>query len=210
MLSGPKQNTSGMSLETKTLNDKNEISMPKKKTAKKKAGRPSQYKSRFCRMLIKFFDVEPFTEVKVPVYDESGKTYKRGIHKDEKVVTHFDVKRNPNRLPTLQQFAKKIHIGISTVYDWLNKDHASYHQEFSDAFACARDLRKNFLIENGLHGCHQHSYAKFVATNLTDMKDTQKQEITGEDGGPVKAKVEVIHFDKANIDNNNGGSPDTD
>lgn len=138
-------------------------------------------------------------------YDESGKKHRNG----RSVVTWIEIKREPNRLPTLQNFAKKIKIGISTVYDWLNEEHDSYRQEFSDAFACARACRKNFLIENGLVGCHNHSYAKFVATNLTDMKDTQKQEITGEDGKPVKV-VEVVHFAKANTDNDNGGRSDTD
>jgi len=141
--------------------------------------RPSKYKRKYCGMLIKFFDVEPYEEVHVPVYDESGKTHKTGKKKGEQVVTHYEVKRNPNRLPTLQRFAKKIKVGISTVYDWLKEDHGSYHKEFSDAFTRACALRKNFLIENGLVGCHQHSYAKFVAANLTDMKEKPDIDLGG-------------------------------
>lgn len=166
--------------------------MAKKKKARKKVkrqGRPTKYESRYCRMLISFFDIEPFKEMEVPHYDESGKKDKRG----RLVVTWIEIKREANRMPTLQRFAKKIGIGISTIYDWLNKEHPSYQRKFSDAFACARELRRNFLIENGLVGTHQHSYAKFVAINLTDMKDTLKQEVTGADGEPLPPiQVNVI------------------
>lgn len=190
----------------------------KKKSAKKtkpprkgkKIGRPTQYRSRYCRMLIKFFDIEPFEEVRIPHYDESGKKHKSGRKKGEVIVTHYETQRNPNRTPTLQRFAKKIKVGISTIYRWLDEDGDIFKAEFRDAFTCARACRRNFLIENGLCGCHSPGYAKFVAVNLTDMKDTQKQEITGPDGGPIKAKVQVVHFDKANTNNDNGGSSDTD
>ena len=163
-----------------------------KKAKKKKVGRPTQYKSRYCQMLINFFDIEPFTDLEIPHYNKFGKTDKEG----NPIVTWVDVKRVANRTPTLQRFAKKIGVGISTIYDWLNEKHGSYKPKFSDAFACARELRKWFLIENGLHRCHDATYGKFVITNLTDMKDTQKQEITGPDGGPVKAELKVVHFAK--------------
>jgi len=174
------------------------LSMAKNKKKKaKKTGRPTQYKKRYCRMLIKFFDIEPFTEVNIPIYDESGKIHKSGRHKGEGVVTHYEVKRNPNRLPTLQRFAKKIGVSVKTVYNWIDEKHDSHKPEFLHAFACARVLRRNFVIENGLIGTHQHSYAKFVATNLTDMKDTQKQEISGVDGGPIPLKV--VDFAKVDL-----------
>jgi len=173
-----------------------------KKTAKKKkTGRPTQYKSRYCQMLIRFFDIEPFTEQKVPHYDESGKKHKNG----QPVVTWYETKKEPNRTPTLRAFAKKIEVSYVTVYSWLKK-----HEEFLNAFARAREARKWFLIENGLNGLYPPNTFKYVANNETDMKDTSKHELTGEDGGPIKAKVEVVHFAKANTDNDDGGSPDTD
>lgn len=175
-----------------------------------KTGRPPKYHARYCGMLVRFFDIEPFEEVRIPHYDESGKEHKSGRHKGEGIITHYEIQRNPNRTPTLQRFAKKIKVYIATIYNWLDEEHASFHREFLDAFTCARACRRAFLIENGLCGCHSPNYAKFVATNLTDMKDTQKQEITGADGGPVKTKIEVVHFAKVNSHNVNGGSPDTD
>lgn len=166
----------------------------KKKTAKKKTvGRPTQYKSRYCRMLIDFFDIEPFEDVKIPHYEKSGKTHKSGKNEGEPIVVWVDTKKVANRTPTLRRFAKKIGVGISTLYDWLDKNHGSFKREFSDAFTRARELRKDFLIENGLHGCHNPAFAKFVAVNLTDMKDVTKQEHTGEDGAPLPPiQVNVI------------------
>lgn len=140
-----------------------------------KTGRPPQYKKRYCQMLINFFGIEPFSEQKVNHYDESGKKNKNG----QPVVAWIETKKAANRTPTLQRFAKKIKVGISTVYDWLNENHDSFHKEFSDAFACARELRKNFLIENALHRTIDSSSFKFTAENLTDMREKQEHEFSG-------------------------------
>ncbi|KKN74467.1 hypothetical protein LCGC14_0390870 [marine sediment metagenome] len=170
----------------------------KKKPRKKKNGRPSQYKARYCGMLIRFFDIEPFEEVRIPHYDESGKEHKSGRHKGETIVTHYEIQRNPNRTPTLQRFAKKIKVGISTIYRWLDENEETFKAEFRDAFTCARACRRSFLIENGLCGCHSPAYAKFVAVNLTDMKDTQKQEVTGPEGRPIP--VSIIDYSTVDLD----------
>ncbi|MCH8121167.1 MAG: hypothetical protein IIC00_15775 [Planctomycetes bacterium] len=159
-----------------------------------KTGRPPKYHTRYCGMLIRFFDIEPFSAVKIPHYDESGKKHKSGRHKGEGVVTHYETKKEPNRTPTLQRFAKKIKVGISTVYDWLNKEHASFHQAFSDAFTCARACRRAFLIENELHGTYKSGSFRYIAGNLTDMTDIQKHELTGEGGKPIP--MSIVDFGK--------------
>jgi hypothetical protein len=117
-----------------------------------KGGRPTKYKPEFCQQLIAYFDIEPWTET--------------------------DGKRQANRLPTLNNFSKMIGVGISTVYDWIDKDHASHQPKFSDAFQRALDCRKDFLVENGLQGLHNAAYAKFVAVNLTDMRDKAEYDHT--------------------------------
>lgn len=143
------------------------------------AGRPTKYKPKYCQQLIKFFDVEPYKDVKIPHYKGKGKS---------RELVWSDIKRMANKLPTLRNFAKKIKVGISTVYDWLNVNHASYQKEFSDAFTCAQKVRKWFLIENGLNGCYNPLFAKFVAINITDMTD--KQELKMPDG--VKVQIEYV------------------
>ena len=163
-----------------------------------KTGRPTQYKARYCRMLIKFFDIEPFTEAQIPHYDESGKKHKSGRHKGEVIVTHYETKKEPNRTPTLQRFAKKIGVNISTVNRWIDENHDSYHKEFCAAFACARACRRDFLIENELHGTYKSGSFRYIANNMTDMTDVQKHELTGEDGKPIP--VSIVDFEK--IDTN--------
>ncbi len=171
--------------------------MAKKKTKKKKAkknGRPTEYKKRYCSMLIKFFDVEPFEDVEIPHYEKSGKTYESGKEKGKPIVVWVDTKMVPNRRPTLRRFAHKIKVNIQTVYNWIDEKHNSFKPQFLGAFTRARELRKEFLVENGLLGLYPPSSFKFVATNETDMKDTQKQEITGTDGGPIPMRI--VDFEK--------------
>lgn len=116
-------------------------------------------------MLIRFFDVEPYVDIKLPHYD-----YVKG----KKRIKWTDYKRVANRLPTLRNFAKKIGVASSTVYLWVQK-----HKEFSDAFTHAKELRKWFLIENGLNGCYNPVSFKFVAVNITDMVDKKETEHSG-------------------------------
>jgi len=141
-------------------------------------------------MLIKFFDIEPYKDVKLPHYKGKGKT---------RELVWEDIKRMANRLPTLRNFAKKIKVSSSTVYLWVEK-----HKEFSDAFTHAKELRKWFLIENGLNGCYNPLFAKFVAVNITDMKEQTEQIVKGElvlkleswlkeiDGSGIRSPIEQI------------------
>ena len=123
-------------------------------------GRPLVYKPEYCQELIVFFDVEPYQDIKLPHYDKDGKT-----------VKWEDIKRMPSKLPTLRNFAKKIKVAISTIYNWTNEKSPSFQKEFMDAFICAKEIRKWFLIENGLNGGYNPLFAKFVALNITDMEE---------------------------------------
>ena len=131
------------------------------KPVKKKGGRPSSYKSEYAQKLIAFFDIEPFEDVELPHY----------YNDKEARIKWKDFKRVANQVPTLRNFAKEIKVPISTVYDWLNEKHQSYQKEFSGAFTCAKEIRKDFLIQNALQGLYPPLTFKFVATNLTDMTD---------------------------------------
>ena len=159
-------------------------SIKKKKSSKKKRGRKSYYRKSYCQKLIAFFDIEPYEERQIPHYKVKGK-------KREKVWT--DSKRVANRLPTLRNFAKAIGVDTTTVYRWAEK-----HEEFRTAFTHAKDLRKWFLIENGLNGCYNPLFSKFVAINITDMEDKSAHELTGKDGQPIP--VTIVDFGK--IDDN--------
>ena len=146
-----------------------------KKKAKKKNGRPTKYKARFCDDLIKFFDIEPWEEREIPHYDKSGKKDEKG----KSIVVWTDIKILPVRMPTLRGFAKKMGIGIRTVYDWIDEKHQSYQKEFSQAFTCAKDIRKDWLVDLGLSGSAPPASFKFVAVNVTDMRDQTDVEHSG-------------------------------
>ena len=127
---------------------------------KKKIGRPPKYKKEFCDAIVEYFSVEPYEEREIDHYDKDGN------------VKWTDYKRMSNRIPTLRGFAKKIKVDHTTVYQWV-KD----HPEFSNAFTRAQELRKWFIIENGLEGTYNPTFAIFVAKNITDMKDKVEHEI---------------------------------
>jgi len=129
-----------------------------------KRGRPTKYKPEYCKQIIDFFDIEPYEDVEIPHYDK-----KKG--KEGGIVVWTDIKRMPNKLPTLRDFAKKIEVCISNVYDWVNPEASSFQKKFCDAFTYAKEIRKWFLIQNGLQGMYNPLSFKFVAINVTDMVD---------------------------------------
>jgi len=144
----------------------------KKKTAKRrKTGRPTKYKAAYCQALIDFFDVEPWEEREIPHYKQQG---------GKRIVSWTDVKLLPKRMPTLRGFARNIGVGIRTVYDWIDEKHSSHKEEFSYAFTCAKEIRKDWLIDLGLSGQTPPLAFKFVAINCTDMRDKQEVEHGGE------------------------------
>jgi hypothetical protein len=154
----PNQNQPGRDqkdITTPTGQPTQEVLLPKAKHA---GGRPSKYKPELCQAIIEFFDIEPTYKQELPHYKNGEVAWK-------------DYKLFANKLPTLLRFAKANDIGYQTIHDWINPKHASFHQEFSDAFMRAKELQKEFLIENGLNGTYNPLFAKFVAINITDMKD---------------------------------------
>lgn len=166
--------------------------MPKKKVKKKKKpGRPTKYKPGYCVKLIKFFESEPYEDREIPHYDKSGNKDKKG----KPVVVWIDYKRMPNKLPTLRDFAKSIGVSTVSVYDWAKK-----HKAFLNAFTHAQEIRKWFLIQNGLQGLYNPLFAKFTAINITDMRDKTETEVTG------TVKHEIVSFSnvKVNPDNPDG------
>lgn len=115
-------------------------------------GRPTKYNDKYCQEIIEFFDKEPF---KVMTSD-NGK-----------------VELMPCSLPTFERFAFKIGVHRDTLHEWLKK-----HPEFSDAYKKAKDLQKDILIQNGLVGAYDKTFAIFVAKNVTDMSDKVETDIT--------------------------------
>ena len=138
----------------------------RRKSKPKKRGRKTYYRKSYCQKIIEFFDQEPYEEREIPHYKGKG---------DARELVWTDYKRFANRLPTLRNFAKSIDVSTVTVYAWLKK-----HEEFLNAFTHAQELRKWFLVENGLNGCYNPLFAKFTAINITDMTDSKDVNLSGE------------------------------
>jgi hypothetical protein len=110
------------------------------------AGRPSKYYPELCDELEDFFNVEPYEEK--------------------------DGKRIPNDLPTLVSFARKKNISLSAIYDWIDPKHASFHPEFLQTYErVVKHAQKEHILQNGLQGLFTPQFTKFVAVNLTDMRE---------------------------------------
>jgi hypothetical protein len=127
-----------------------------------KMGRPTKYKPRFCKDIIKFFDIKPFYAMEIEYKDKNGNIYKT------------DTKFIPNDLPTLMGFARKVNVDTDTLVEWTKK-----YKNFSVAVARAKTMQQDILVQNGLSGRYDAGFAKFVATNFTDMRDKQEQEHSG-------------------------------
>ena len=139
------------------------------------AGRPTKYKPEYAEQLIEFFDQEPYNDVDIPHYKNAE-------------LAWTDTKRLPGKLPTMVGFWKHLKergddVGLRTLYDWIDKNHESYQEEFSHAYIhVAKRLQKDFLIQNGLQGQNNPVYAKFIAINLTDMSDKVDHSLSDPDG----------------------------
>lgn len=152
-------------------------------------GRPTKYTPEVCERIVEFFSKEPFTPVKTvdgdPVIDRNG------------VVV-----MQPCKLPTLEGFAIQEGIGTSTIWDW-----SSNHPQFSAAIMQAKQRQKDILIQNGLFGLYEKTFAKFVAINVTDMVEKSQQEITGKDGKDLRPAETISTEDllalKKNLMNKN-------
>jgi len=149
---------------------------PKKPTTKTKpgvknlGGRPTTYRPELCQELIEWFNQEPWEDV-------GGK-------------------RLPRKLPTLIAFAREKKIGLSTIYDWTNKEHASYQKRFSETFMkMAKDAQKEALIQNALLGLYNPFFSKFVAVNISDMRD--KQDVDISDNRMVQRILNALPSDMA-------------
>jgi hypothetical protein len=125
------------------------------KTEKKKhaGGRPTRYRKRFCLEIFEFFDVKPCREVETKI-----------VNKDGSVTTITT--EVANDLPFLSAFARKIGVVTNTLDNWADK-----HPEFLRALTTAKDMYQEMLLTNGLHGRYNSSFAKFVATATTELRD---------------------------------------
>lgn len=125
-----------------------------------KTGRPTKYKKKFCKDIIKYFDIPPYKEEEVVKYFK-GEPYR--------VVVKV-----PNRIPTIERFAMEIcNATKETIHEWRR-----VHPEFSDAYEKAKVLQKDFLVYQSAYGFITPSYAVFLTKAMTDLREVNEVDIT--------------------------------
>jgi len=138
---------------------------------KRPVGRPTLYKEEYADDLIKFFDIEPYSEIT----DKDGKGGER-------------TRLMPNKFPTLARFACNCGVTRDTLYEWATgKDENGElkHPNFSYAYKRAKEYQESLLVEGTMNGAYNAPFAIFSAKNILGWKDKHEQEVTGANSGPL-------------------------
>lgn len=144
-------------------------------------GRPTKFKSKYTKSIIKFFDIEPYRK---EVTESSTEYFATGAIKKKSEKFRMLA----NRLPTLFRFAQKIGVDYNTLLRWTEKGERDEgdvgfdieFQRFRGSYKKAKELQKEFLISLGLSNSTAPASFIFVAKNITDMKDKVETEHSGE------------------------------
>ena len=158
--------------------------LKKKKTKvvkkREKAGQPTKYKPGYCDEIVEFFNIEPYEDLEIDHFDEDGN------------VKWTDKKRVATKLPTLVGFSRKIGVCYSTIKNWMDVKHPSHQPIFlATVTRVAKDMQKDHLIQSGLQGLYNPQAFKFVAINITNMRDQSGLALTGPEGEPLEITVTV-------------------
>jgi len=127
-----------------------------------KIGRPTKYHKKYCKALIKYFEVEPYREIEVEFTDKKGNTWSK-------------YEERANDLPTFAGFSASINVNRDTLAEWCKK-----HKEFSVAFKRAKELQESVLVTNGLKNLYSSAFAIFTAKNILSWRDKTETDITSQ------------------------------
>lgn len=124
------------------------------KKEKAKIGRPTKYLDTFPGDLLKHFQNAPlWFEMEVQKATASGD-----------VVTITE--RIPGKMPTVESWCIKQDITTDTYWEWVHR-----YPEFSGAHYKCKAIQKDFLLFHAMPGRFNANFAKFVATNMTDLQE---------------------------------------
>lgn len=124
-------------------------------------GRPTKYRPEYCEKIVKFFDIDTTREVEVTTTTKSGSITRR-------------TEERANHLRFLDGFARSIDVTHDTLLEWCKR-----HPEFSVAYTRAKALQKEHLATCALLGLYNPIFSKFLAVNITDWRDKQDVEHSG-------------------------------
>lgn len=117
-----------------------------------KIGRPSSYDASICERLLTFMS-KPHTHKLEKTYTTKAGTV---------IVEPFET---PTELPTVERFMINEGLNYERISQWKKR-----YASFADAYARAKLIEKDHLVQNALAGRYNAAFAQFVACNLTDMR----------------------------------------
>jgi len=167
------------------------IVKPKKKS-KKRSGRPTKYRRKYCEAIVKFFSGDKFEQF---IKSEKVTTKKNGT---TETLTNYGYRCND--LPTFAKFARSIGVDKDTIVEWAKSENKKKYKGFSVAYNSAKELQKEFLSDNALRGFSPPASFIFVAKNITDWKD--KQEVDTKHSGELvvrRASYKDLDKDIGNV-----------
>lgn len=121
-------------------------------------GRPTLYREEYCEQIIEYFE-QPLYIIKEKEIASGGR----------KVIIKEEV---PNSLPTFEGFARKLRVDHDTLVNWTRK-----HKDFFGAYMLCKGIQKEFIVEHGSKGNYNAAFTKFLAVNVTDLRDKVTHEI---------------------------------
>lgn len=164
---------------------------PKKKPKKKRKepfGRPTSYKKKYVKQMLKFFNTPQYE--KVPVEE---------IYNDDGVLIKTKYKVMGAKLPFLSAFARSINSTDTTLRHWAyqkNKEGEIMRPDFLRAYKECKKIQKELLIGGGLSGLYNATSYIFTAKNITDMRDKVEVDNTHKLGAMSDEELDNKILDK--------------
>lgn len=113
-----------------------------------------EYRPEFAEQMYSWFaNLEKFRIITETAYWKNG----------EERTKQIQIANPP---PHFSEFARSIGTTERTLKRWARE-----HDEFAESYEACQAIIKEFLINNGLLKGYDPTFAKFAATNLTNMKD---------------------------------------
>lgn len=150
-------------------------------------GRPTKYKKIYCKRIIKYFNIEPYTEKMTTTIDKKGKETVK-------------IARVPCDLPLFQSFARSIGATVSMVDRWRKK-----YKEFGEAYNEAKAMQESIWFTNSSLGLYNAAFTIFAGKNMFGWRD--KQEVDHTTGGEKIAGFNYVIPENKEVKNADPNPP---
>lgn len=140
-----------------------------------KNGRPTKWKPKYNKDIIKWFDKE-LTKKVIKTNPNNGNPYEVDVMND---------------FPTFQGFAHSIGVCMDTLNEWQKPSNTDKHPGFSASYKKAKALQERFWAENGLAGRLNTPFAIFWAKNNLGYKDKVENEVKVDGGLDLNVNIKL-------------------